>query len=48
LTQSFWVVAGSRRFNRSEIQKSPAEKSRNIILAFEFRRKQILACGGCN
>jgi len=37
----------SRRFNRSEIQKKLAEKSGNIIFVFGFRRKQIIARGGC-
>jgi hypothetical protein len=31
-----------------KIQKSPAEKSADIILFFGFHRKQILARGGCN
>jgi hypothetical protein len=47
VTKSLGVVDGSRRFNRSEIQKNPAEKSGNIILFFGFHRKQILARGGC-
>jgi hypothetical protein len=33
----------SRRFNRSEILKSPAKKSGNIIFVFGFRCKQIVA-----
>jgi hypothetical protein len=31
------------RFNRSENQKSPAENSPDIIFAFLFPRKQIIA-----
>jgi hypothetical protein len=41
------VVAGAAASTELN-PKSPAEKSGNIILVFGFRRKQIIARGGCN
>jgi hypothetical protein len=41
------VVAGAAASTEVKFKKVRAEKSGNIILVFGFRRKQIIARGGC-